>query len=176
VLWQVWFQQTRQKNPPQPWPDDAIRNQARQSALGALLGLAGAGVAAVTYMSVAWEEVSGAAFSGMAAVYTLLAAVGLVIQVVGWSQLWKSPELTSKRLAIISVGVTLTVLGMTVVREAIRLQSLNITPLFDQHADAAQIGGLSVFLLFFVVNGLLVAWVFALVKQGLAGKQNAELS
>lgn len=175
VLWQVWFQQNRQQDRPHPWPDEAIRRQARQSAIGALIGLGGAGLAAVTYMSVAWEEVSGAAFSFMAAPFALLAAVGLVVQVVGWTRLGKTAELSAKGLGILSVGVSLTVIGMTVVREAIRLQSLNITPLFDQHADAAQIGGLSVFLLFFVINGLLVAWVFALVKQGLADKQKPEL-
>lgn len=170
LLWQLWFQHTRRLTPNPLWTEAIVSREARQAALGALLGLAGAGLAALGYLAVAPDAVLGGTLSWMAAPYAAIALVGLGIQGTGWWRMWTSGRLTARRLAVISVGVLLTVLGMTVIREAIRLTAVDISALHNLHAEAARVGGLSVFLLFFVINGLLVAWVFVLAKRGLGAK------
>ena len=166
VLWQLWFQQNRRQTPNSFWPEDVVRDQTRYAALAALIGLAGAGLSAAVYGLVARDAVMGGVLTWMSAPYAVVAAVGLSVQGFHWWRMRRTGELTARRLMGLSVGVLLTVLGMTIVREAIRLSSLDITTLHDAHADAAQVGGLFVFLFFFVVNTLLVAWVFWLVGHG----------
>jgi hypothetical protein len=70
-------------------------------------------------------------------------------------------------LLLTKAGLVATVLGMSVCREAIRLTSLGVTrldELIPQHAEAMQVEGFWVFLLFAVINIGLISWCFWLVK------------
>ena len=64
-----------------------------------------------------------------------------------------------------TLGMLGTIAGTAVVREAIRLGAIDVASLFERHADAAQVGGFTVFLVFFVVNTVLISWCILLVKR-----------
>ena len=59
----------------------------------------------------------------------------------------------------------MTILGSLVVREARRLAAIDITSLFDTHRQAADVGGIGVFLVFFVVNAAVITACVLIVKR-----------
>ena len=61
----------------------------------------------------------------------------------------------------------MTILGALVVREARRLAAIDITTLFDAHRQAAQVGGMGVFLVFFAVNAAVITACVLIVKRAL---------
>ena len=124
----------------------------------------------------------GAVFLGpMARWYLGLAILGMFAQGIGWIQLLRRIPLTNeislKPLLLTTAGLVATVVGMSVCREAIRLTSLGVTrldELIPQHAEAMQVEGFWVFLLFAVINIGLISWCFWLVKSNYIQTNNAE--
>ena len=106
--------------------------------------------------------------SNLAFPYGLLALAGMGIQVAGWLPVKTGADLTTRRLAFISAGVIMTILGALVVREARRLAAIDITTLFDTHSHAAQVGGMGVFLVFFAVNAAVITACVLIVRRSLA--------
>ena len=66
---------------------------------------------------------------------------------------------------ILALGCALTLLAVSVVRETIRLSHIDLDRLYEQHAEAVKVGGLSVFVIFGVVNGFLIAFCIWLVRN-----------
>lgn len=99
--------------------------------------------------------------------WLVLAGVGLIIQAAGWWIGRNEPVLTTKRLLITSTGCLLTISGTSVLREARRLAAIDISHLYELHADAARVGGLVVFLVFTGLNTALIAWCLRIVRRGL---------
>jgi hypothetical protein len=97
--------------------------------------------------------------------YFYLAVVGALVQSAAWFYVLQRGRHTSMSLGTASIGLLATILGATVLREAIRLQAIDISKLYEQHADAAQIGGWWVFVLFVVVNATLIAWSIRIVRR-----------
>jgi hypothetical protein len=112
--------------------------------------------------------VAGAVLSWMAGPYAIIAVLGATMQGYGWWRMARRRELSAGRLGFVSSGVLLTVLGMSVVREGIRIHALDVAALYEYHAAATRIGGLPVFLFFFVINGLLIAWVLLSARRALS--------
>jgi hypothetical protein len=134
----------------------------------ALLGLA-------TSVSEAWlwqlwldPPMRAPILSNLALPYGFLALAGVGIQIAGWLPVKTGADLTTRRLALISAGVILTILGALVVREARRLAAIDVASLYDTHSRAAQAGGISVFLVFFTLNAALIAGCVLIVKRSLA--------
>jgi hypothetical protein len=140
---------------------------ARRLRALALLGLGTS--AAEAWLWQLWLQPSARApvLSVLALPYGLLAVTGMGIQIAGWLPVKNRGALTTRRLAIISTGVLMTILGALVVREARRLGAIDITALFDEHRHAAQVGGMGVFLTFFVVNAAVIAGCVLIVKRAL---------
>ena len=63
-------------------------------------------------------------------------------------------------------GALLSIIGMTVAREAISLAGTDIATLYPQHAADLSVGGLPLFLAFFAINAAVVGWCFRLVHRG----------
>lgn len=105
--------------------------------------------------------------SSMAFPYGLLAVAGVIIQVAGWLTAQTAANLTTRRLAFISAGAVMTIVGSLVVREARRLAAIDITALFDTHRQAAQVGGMGVFLAFFAINAAAIIACILIVKRAL---------
>jgi hypothetical protein len=70
-----------------------------------------------------------------------------------------------------------TLAGMTVVREAVRLGTLHadgrLQPLYEQHRAATEVGGLPVFLTFFVIAGVVIGTCVVKVRRSLGSSAAA---
>jgi hypothetical protein len=154
LAWQVWYR---------GWHDEAVK-LSRLAFAGFVL----TGAAAVTYAVVAGEPVR--AFLGpMALPYFVAACVGLVVQAGSWLVIARRKRFDTRALVLVSVGLALTILGMTVCREAVRLETIGpagFEKLIPLHRASASKGGLVAFLVFFVVNAGLIGLCFVLVRRG----------
>jgi hypothetical protein len=103
--------------------------------------------------------------NALARPYSLLAVVGGALQLLCWRYVLRRGQFSSWSLGLASLGLIATLLGVSVDREAMRLQAIDITKFYEQHAAAAQIGGGWIFALFAVVNAVLIAWAIRLVRR-----------
>jgi hypothetical protein len=133
----------------------------------AILGLATS--AAEAWLWLLWLDTSarGHILSNLAIPYGLLALAGMGIQAGCWLSVNTAADLTARRLSLISTGVVMTILGTLAVREARRLAAIDITTLFDAHSQAAQVGGMGVFFVFFAVNAAVITACVLIVKRAL---------
>ena len=137
----------------------------------AILGLTMS--AAEAWLWLLWLDRSArdAILSSLALPYGVMVLIGLAIQFAGWLPVKTGGNLTRLRLAMISAGALMTILGTLVVREARRLAVIDITTLFDAHRQAAQEGGMGVFLTFFVVNAAVITVCVLTVRRALRRQQ-----
>jgi hypothetical protein len=68
-------------------------------------------------------------------------------------------------LVVGTFGLAATLLGMSCVREVVRLSAVDIGALAEQHAYSAQSGGLLLFVLFLAINGALIVWAIAQARK-----------
>ncbi|MGB6044153.1 MAG: hypothetical protein WBF93_13420 [Pirellulales bacterium] len=73
-------------------------------------------------------------------------------------------------LTAASIGLVLTLVGVSVLRESVRLSEVDIAALYERHAAASMIGGLTVFLVFTVLNIGMIAACIWLVLRGLSDR------
>lgn len=141
-----------------------------------LSGLVLAVIAAVAYALIAGRGITQVLRQPSHLVYLAIALLGWGIQFAGWLQVRRTQALSTNRLALISTGMMMTLLGATVLRELHRLSRVDITGLYAQHASFYQSGGFRVFLLFAVVNTALIAWSIRIVARAVthARPQNSE--
>jgi hypothetical protein len=156
VAWQLWLRQRAGRTLP--------RTELSRLALLALGGLALSAVCGGLYYlaldDVARRHVTGA----LASLYLGAAVLGLLLQAIAWMAQWLRPRLSVAWLGVASAGVLTTVIGATVVREAIRLSAMDIHALYERHTRAATVGGMPIFLIFFAMNAALIAWCIALAQ------------
>lgn len=137
------------------------RSIARLAIVGALLSVICGGIY--------WRQLDPATVSNVvgrpAGPYLLMASIGVVLQLFGWMNQGRQKRFSRSALVVCSVGLGLTIIGMTAVREAIRLSVVDISLLYEQHKDAAEKGGLFVFLGFFILNAGLIAWCLKLTRS-----------
>ena len=133
----------------------------------AILGLATS--AAEAWLWLLWLDTSarGPVLSVLALPYGLMALAGMGIQAACWLSATTGANLTTRRLALISAGAVMTIVGSLVVREARRLAAIDITTVFDAHRQAAQVGGMGAFLVLFVVNAAVITACVLIVKRAL---------
>jgi hypothetical protein len=98
--------------------------------------------------------------------YLIAALTGLALQATAWASMWQQARFSSRLLTVAAAGCVLTLLAAAVVREALRLTVIDIEALYEQHAAASRVGGISAFLLFAVVNGALIVICMRLVSGG----------
>jgi hypothetical protein len=152
LAWQHWYRGTGQ-------PASLSR--------AAVAGLALTGGAAAWYYLATDDATRGAFLSPLSRTYFAAACVGLFIQAFGWGWIGLSQSLDWRKLLVPSLGLVLTVVGMSVCREAVRIVALGperFEALFAGHAEAFGKSGLFVFLGFFIVNAALIVLVFWLVR------------
>lgn len=163
--WQVWRAQR------QGAQAAAIRDdKPRLVALG-LGGLLASAVTALAYFSLLPEATLEVITGPLAAAWLGLALLGGLVQATGWALQWRKEGLSGPVMGLISAGSLMSVLGMTVVREAIRLSHVDIVALAPKHAETAQNAGMWAFLIFLVINVGLIGWV---VRTASAGRAQAQ--
>lgn len=153
VGWQIRHQEVR-SGAPRP---SAAARLAKLSVATELLAVAVAAFYCLSLDRALFDRTWAPAFRP----YTMVAIAGIILQITAWCGIWGASSLGSGLgrawLAIGSVGLGLTLLGATVTRESLRLARIDISQLYNQHADALGMGGLPAFLIFFTINGVLIA-------------------
>ncbi len=154
-------------------PAESVARMLRVLARFALGGVALAGAGMLVY-ALTEPHVRSAATSLLGGPYLALAIVGMGLVAFEWRAVLSSGRLLPRELRLLTGGVIAAVLGMTVFREAIRLHSLDITPLYPLHAKAAQVGGSWLFYVFVLINALAIAWCVGIARGAapLAGAQS----
>lgn len=147
--------------------DIDARSVRRLCAL-ALAGLALAAGSGALHYQVLDDRLREVHFGPLAGPYLVAASLGLALQGVAWAAQARTGLLGTRWLAAASAGCLVTILGMSVVREGLRLTRIDLGPLFAQHEHAAAVGGLPVFLFFLAVNAALIAWAIVRVRRDLA--------
>jgi len=104
----------------------------------------------------------------VAGVYLWIGPIALALQLVGWIMTLTARRLTAASLTAITAGVVGFVLSAVVLREVIRMGTKNLEALVDAHQAASEVGGLFVFLAFFVLNAAVITACVVLVRRGLA--------
>lgn len=97
--------------------------------------------------------------------YACAAAVGAAVQIVAWLIQFAKGKVARLWLVLATAGWLVTLVAACVVREQIRVFRLDLEGFEPQHAAAAQIGGLSLFLALAVINGAAIAWCVWLVRR-----------
>ena len=133
----------------------------------ALLGLATSAVEGWLWLFWLEDTLRAAILSRLAFLYLLLAVAGILIQVGGWLLATSGSKLTPVRLAFLSAGAILTIWGALVLREVRRLAGMDLAPLFESNRQAAQVGGMQVFLFFFAFNAGVIVGCVLIVRRAL---------
>jgi hypothetical protein len=141
---------------------DAIR-LARMALIGLLLSL----VCGLWYFASLEPPVREVVLGRLALPYLILAAVAAALQAVGWLRVLALARLERGWLRLIGASCALAITGTTAGRESARLVTLDITRFYPEHQAAASVGGLWTFLLFFVLNGLLLVICLRRVSRSL---------
>lgn len=134
----------------------------------AIMGLGGvilAFTASVAYLFLIDVEARAALTSVSGAPYLALACFGALLQSLGWWKVNRSKEIKIGPLILTTNGLALAIIGCCVAREVLRLQELDITAIYTRHAEASQIGGLGIFIVFAVVNVCLIGYCIWIVRS-----------
>jgi hypothetical protein len=159
VGWQLWGAAIAET-------DDRDR-ASRRLALIALGGLAVAGALGfVVFRALAPGE-REAVSSSFARPYAVLAALGVLSQLIAWAAMLRAGRVARLWLGVALAGVLEMVVGGAVMRESIRLARLGEPGLFELHERASESGGMAIFLLFLVVNTAVIAWCLRITRRGL---------
>jgi hypothetical protein len=140
--------------------------ETRRLAILSLVGTVLAFVAGLANISQS-AELSRMLWTRLAAPYAIAVLFGAALQASAWIWQLRCAQLSRVPLAIASAGTALALLGAAVLREVIRLASVDLDSLDSRHAEAAHVGGLGVFLLLAVVNIGLIGGCVWLVRWGL---------
>lgn len=163
--WQVWLNRDDGQNLLADVHDSAAAGDVRHIAVIALVGLLAAGVTALGYYGMLPSELKSVVSGPFAGMYFWMGLAGGCIQAAGWIHLWSRPQVTAPRMTVITAGLLLTLVGVAVVRESLRLGQVDVTLLFDEHLKASEVAGRGTFLFFLVVNLALIVWCARIVRR-----------
>jgi hypothetical protein len=85
-------------------------------------------------------------------------AVGLIVQLGAWGSIAGRRQLSGRALAGVSAGLVVAIVSTTIVRELMRLTTVDTLALADSHMRSAEAGGAIVFAFFLVVNAIVIGW------------------
>lgn len=151
-----------QKHPPAP----------RSAATWALIGIALTLAAGLWQYVASPEPVQQVFQSTMAAPWFAAALLGVVVQIAAWVMIIKRSTLATGWLIVASVGLGLTIVGMTAVRSAIRITAVGsetmqqLTQVHQQIFERSGMASFLIFLFFFVANIVIVLACFRMVRKG----------
>ncbi len=143
-----------------------VTREYRRLAAMSLGGLALAVVAGGGYLVAMPRDVQQALFGPLALPYLVLLGLAVSASAIGWMRRLRAGAPSRMGLAGMTAAWVLVLLSVSVLREAVRLAGIDLEPLMAEHAAAARIGGLGVFLLFAVVNAALIFLCIRLLRRG----------
>lgn len=163
--WQVWLNRDEGQKLLADVPTETEARDVRHIAVIALVGLLACGLMAALYYSITPPNLRAVITGPLAGAYLWGALIGGCIQAAAWIRIWSRSRVTPRLMAIIAGGLLVTLVGVAVVRESLRLGKIDITTLYDEHASAAQVAGRWTFLFFLIVNSALVVWCARIVTR-----------
>ena len=160
VGWQLHYRQSS--------PSD-ISDVVKPRALAgmSICGLVTAILAGSAYLALSGTDSRSLVFGTFSLPYILLAIIGAILQIVGWSRQWQSIRLDVFGLSLSTLGSLIALFGVSVIREAIRISAVDFASLYPRHTEAAKVGGFGVFVIAAVAVTLLIAWCVRLVRTGM---------
>jgi len=147
-----------------------VAPEARRLAAVALCGLVLAALCLAWYRAELEPAAAASLRQPIAGPYVWIVAVAAVVQGAGWLTVAVSRKLFRSVLAVITLGAVGFVAGICVLREVLRLATKDLVVLTDLHERAAHIGGLGVFLVFFVLNVALITYCVVLVRRAIRAR------
>ncbi len=157
--WQLWYRHATHREAIEPV-------NSRPLAGMALGGLGLAWLAGVAYIMQADEMTRNMVFGRAIFAYIVVAVIGAIVQVVGWGFQWRSSQLQTTGLVTATTGAVVSLSGVCVIREGIRISAIDLTGLSVRHSEAATVGGFGLFVVAAVVVSLLIGWCVWLVRAG----------
>lgn len=158
IAWQLWYTAAR---------SNAEIPGRRRTCAVALAGLLLSAAATGIYVMVLTADQRDVIYSPLSLPYVIMAFAGWVIQIAAWAFQYKNARLRPIWLVLASLGIALTLTGVAVAREALRIAAIDLPALYARHAAAAKVGGLATFFVFVVINSALITWAILLVRRGM---------
>lgn len=125
-------------------------------------------VSVLVYGFTSAPALGAVATSSLAAPYAAAALVGVVCMTLGWSVQLRHDHSHVPSLVATTLGMLLAVLGVTVTREAQRLKAIDLSEFTGAHERALESGGLTAFIVFFVINALLVVFALRVAHEAIS--------
>lgn len=166
AAWQLYGQQ-KQAGDSDPAVADLFAAEIRRMTYLTIGGLGIAIVMLIWHVLLLPEASTAVLFFGLAIPYLVLVVIGAALQGAGWYFQMKDGCFCAKRLLMITGGCVLTLLGVGVLREAIRFGRIDVTTLYARHEAAFEIGGFGLFLVIAVINIGLMIWCVQIIRSGL---------
>jgi len=157
--WQLWGSGPQDES-------GRVQSVQRVTRLG-IASLAATALAAWSYYSALDSAVRETLVGPLSGPYVVVAGVGLLLQLVAWLWQRRLTAFNLRCLLLVTVGLLMSLVGSTAVREARRLVAIDISSYFEAQAAAANVGGLPLFLTFFTVNAALIGVAIYLVARSL---------
>jgi len=144
-------------------------NQIRRNMFMGFLGCVLVILAALWYFRIMTGVQREAITSPVAMPFLVTAATGLLVQVVGFIGIGvranRAAVIGARPLLAASIGVVMTILGATVVRETLRVTVIDSPEWRMTHTRAASVEGLVVFVIFLLLCGALIGRSIRLVMR-----------
>ena len=146
-----------------PLAPQSVRSLARLALIGLCAGVISGSALIATMVSL-----NEGSISNFSRPYLALALIGFAVQALAWLAQLRSQRFSGIGLLTASLALFCTLLGIAVVREDLRLQTIaaeKLTSLFVSHSRAAEIGGMGAFVVCLILNTTLIAFCFLLVRR-----------
>jgi hypothetical protein len=144
--------------------------RAQSSRLLGWLALAGLDLFLLSGMAGLWYAGPMArrlVWSSLGRPYLIALVVGLVLLFAGWLLVWRRRQLSRPIMVAASLGWLVALVAVSALREIGRLASVDVMALAPEHAAAAKVGGLGVFLAFAVINGAAITWCVWIARRSI---------
>jgi len=164
VAWQLYYLVPKKDRESELQVDGSQIIGSKQITWIALVTIVLTSLCAGAYYFVMPESAQQTIISPLALPFLGLTVLGTIIEIVGWLPQLKQ-GIRRKWLIVVTVGLVINFIGMAVINESTRLAALDITMLYERHAQSAQVGGKWVFLIFFLVNLALMGYSIRLTKD-----------
>jgi hypothetical protein len=149
---------------PQPGAALAGLSPVRRLALTAGAGLIGCATAGLLYWSTLPNAVRTAVAGPLAGPWLAMLGAALFVQAAVWLIAAIRGRLSLPLLLVATGGWIVGLVAVALVREAIRLNSVDVAASAASLAAALRIGGLPVFLVFAVLNAAAIVWCIRTVR------------
>lgn len=167
AAWQLAY-----RKPKDDAEDDALAREPKRLATISLTGFAAALIFASIYLITMGPTSRGAVLGPAGRVWIGVLILGIALQAAAWLLQRKLEDFKLVYLITITLGSAVTLLATASLREVIRLSQIDLVLVETQTAEAVKIRGFAVFLIFTLLNAVLIGFCIWLVKKGFVAPEN----